>query len=192
MCSSRCLMKYDPSLPTVLSADSPLHRLEGALLQVQCSSGGVHFLTAMETHYAQGGEEASALACAAERFPDDLRGLNGGFPDRLPTSASRGGPPLDTLPPRIQRHRMQLMRLSYSTQFFPGKTIATADALSRAPVDELPRLGTLDVAGIETFAHSSLMYLDSIPLEKVKQAQRQGWPDMPCLQRLAAPYWQQS
>ena len=41
---------------------------------------------------------------------------------------------LDELPIRIQRFRMRLMRFHYTISHVPGKSLITADALSRAPV----------------------------------------------------------
>lgn len=39
------------------------------------------------------------------------------------------------IPPRIQRIRMRLMRYQYRVLYVPGKLLATADTLSRTPVD---------------------------------------------------------
>ena len=41
---------------------------------------------------------------------------------------------LDELTPRIQRFRMRMMRFSYNIVHVAGKSLATADTLSRVPV----------------------------------------------------------
>lgn len=41
---------------------------------------------------------------------------------------------LAELPPRIQRFRLRLMRYNYTITHIPGKTLVTADTLSRSPV----------------------------------------------------------
>ena len=43
---------------------------------------------------------------------------------------------MDCLPPRIQRFKLRLMRYQFSIIHAPGKHLATADTLSRAPVSE--------------------------------------------------------
>ena len=42
---------------------------------------------------------------------------------------------LDECPPRLMRMKFRLLRYCYTVQYVPGKTLAVADALSRAPVD---------------------------------------------------------
>ena len=42
------------------------------------------------------------------------------------------------LPPRVLRFRLRLMQFQYVIQHVPGKTLYTADTLSRAPLKEIP------------------------------------------------------
>ena len=42
--------------------------------------------------------------------------------------------PLDSLPPRVVRFRLRLMRFDYIIKHVPGKSLHTADTLSRAPL----------------------------------------------------------
>ena len=42
---------------------------------------------------------------------------------------------MDQLPLRVQRLRLRLMRYSYDITYVPGKNLHTADALSRAPIE---------------------------------------------------------
>jgi len=44
---------------------------------------------------------------------------------------------IDSLPPRIQRFQMPLMRFHYSIMHVPGKELSTADAQSRAPLNDV-------------------------------------------------------
>jgi hypothetical protein len=41
---------------------------------------------------------------------------------------------LDECPPRLMRMKFRMLRYYYTLQYVPGKTLAVADALSRAPV----------------------------------------------------------
>ena len=42
---------------------------------------------------------------------------------------------LDKLPPRVLRFRLRLMRFDYVIKHVPGKSLHTADTLSRAPLE---------------------------------------------------------
>ena len=80
-------------------------------------------------------KEALGLTWACERFRNFLIGKH--FPletDHKPLVSLLGSQALDTLPPRIQRFRMRLMRYSYTICHDAGKCLWTADTLSRAPV----------------------------------------------------------
>ena len=48
-----------------------------------------------------------------------------------------GSKSLDTLPPHVLGFRLQLMRFHYKIHHVPGKTLYTADTLSRPPINEL-------------------------------------------------------
>ncbi|KAJ8389952.1 hypothetical protein AAFF_G00112370 [Aldrovandia affinis] len=95
-------------------------------------------LSSTEQRYAQIEEAALASTWACERFARAHEFLIGkSFSiemDHKPLVPLLGSRNLDELPPRIQRLRMRLMRFSYTISHVPGKEIATADVLSRAPV----------------------------------------------------------
>lgn len=55
--------------------------------------------------------------------------------DHKPLVPLLGSRSLDELPPCIQRLRMRLMRFSYTISHVPGEDIATADVLSRGPIE---------------------------------------------------------
>lgn len=75
------------------------------------------------------------MTWAAERFEGYIKGLEIVCEiDHKPLVTLLGKSPLDVLPPRIQRFRMRLMRFSYEVVHVPGKSLVTADVLSRAPI----------------------------------------------------------
>ncbi|XP_037502145.1 uncharacterized protein LOC119376332 [Rhipicephalus sanguineus] len=164
ICSDQCLAKYHPEYPTTLSADASAYGLGAVLLQVQPDGNNrpVAFasrsLTPAETRYAQIEKEALALTWGAERFEEYLRGLTATFQtDHQPLITLLGKESLDLLPPRIQRFRMRLMRFSYVMQYVPGKSIATADTLSRAPTASSSTAGTLTCDEVSAYVEGALM-----------------------------------
>ena len=62
---------------------------------------------------------------------------------------------LDGPSPRIQPFRMRLMQCMYTTAHVPGKSLITADALSRAP-QELPLTEAEDILKYEVTAQATL------------------------------------
>ena len=96
--------------------------------------------------YAQIEKEALATTWALEHWADLLIGMHFRVEtDHLPLVPLLSTTLLDTLPMRIQRFRMRLMRYSFSILHVPGKYLYTADALSRTPLR-----GTID-RGSEEF-----------------------------------------
>lgn len=92
-------------------------------------------LTSTEQRYAQVEKEALALTWACERFSDFIIGLHFELEtDHKPLVSLLGGQALDSLPPRIQRFRMGLMRYRYTIMHVPEKSLTTADMLSQAPL----------------------------------------------------------
>uniref|UniRef100_A0A1A8B6K3 Integrase catalytic domain-containing protein n=1 Tax=Nothobranchius furzeri TaxID=105023 RepID=A0A1A8B6K3_NOTFU len=92
-------------------------------------------LTSTEQRYAQVEKEALGLTWTCERFRNFLIGKHFQLEtDHKPLLSLLGSQALDTLPPRIQRFGMRLMRYSYSISHVAVKSMWTADALSRAPV----------------------------------------------------------
>ena len=43
---------------------------------------------------------------------------------------------IDECPPRLMRLKLRMMRYYFRVEYVPGKKLAVADALSRAPVEE--------------------------------------------------------
>ncbi|KAE8281698.1 Retrovirus-related Pol polyprotein from transposon 17.6 Protease [Larimichthys crocea] len=135
------LALYDPNADTLVSADASSYGLGAVLLQRQEGADwkpvayASRALSDTERRYAQIEKEALATTWACERFEEFLIGKEFQVEtDHKPLVPLLGSKSLDELPPRIQRLRMRLMRFSYSISHVPGKSIATADVLSRAPV----------------------------------------------------------
>ncbi|KAJ8377185.1 hypothetical protein SKAU_G00077650 [Synaphobranchus kaupii] len=134
------LAMYDPNRESKVSADASSYGLGAVLLQE--AEGGwrpvayvSRSLTPTEQRYAHVEKEALGLTWACERFRNFLIGKHFQMEtDHKPLLSLLGSQPLDTLPPRILRFRMRLMRYSYSITYVPGKRLWTADTLSRAPV----------------------------------------------------------
>ena len=139
---SPILALYDPSLETTVTADASSYGL-GAVLRQKQADGITRpvayvsrSMTPTEERYAQIEKEALALTWACERFSDYLIGLHFCVEtDHKPLVPLFSQKLLDELPIRIQRFRMRMMRFSFSICHVPGKELATADALSRAPID---------------------------------------------------------
>ena len=135
---SPVLALYDPGLETTVAADASSYGL-GAVLRQKQADGTTRpvayvsrSMSPTEARYAQIEKEALALTWACERFSDYLIGLRFCIEtDHKPLVPLFSQKQLDEMPIRIQRFRMRMMRFSFS----PGKELATADALSRAPVD---------------------------------------------------------
>ena len=91
----------------------------------------------MTTHYAQIEKEALASTWACEKFTPYIQGktftLETDHNPLVPLLSHKG---LDSLPPRILRFRLRLMRYDYEIKHVPGKLLHTADALSRAPLKD--------------------------------------------------------
>lgn len=92
-------------------------------------------LTDTEGRYSQIEKEALALVWACEKFSDYVIGKHITLEtDHKPLVPLLGKTNLDSLPPRVLRFRLRLMRFSYNIHHVPGKDLHTADTLSRAPL----------------------------------------------------------
>ena len=93
--------------------------------------------------------------------------------DHKPLVALLGQKGLDELPLRIQRFRMRLLHFDYKTTHVPGKSLFTADALSRKPVS-VPSKDD-EVLELETTTYETVQ-LQSLPageemIQKIKEEQ---------------------
>ena len=165
-------------------------------------------MTATEQRYAQIEKESLAFTWACERFADYLIGLkfhiNTDHKPLVPLFSTKN---LEELPARVQRFRLRMMRFNFTISHVPGKQLAIADMLSRAPA-EPP-----DVAdyNLELESQAFVNYIvESLPaseqqLQRIKQLQRQDqvckqiiqfcqttWPDKALLSQDIQPYYSMS
>ncbi len=143
LAKSPVLALYDPNRETTVSADASSFGL-GAVLFQRHPDGELRpvgyisrAMTPTEQRYAQVKKEALALTWACERFSDYLIGLHFHVEtDHKPLVPLFSTKLLDELPLRVQRFRMRMMRFSFTIGHVPGKSLISADALSRAPTSE--------------------------------------------------------
>ena len=87
-----------------------------------------------EQRYAKIEKEALGITWVSERFSDYLIGLEFHIEiDHKPSVPLLSSRNLEDLPARVKRFRMRMMRFTYSISHVPGKSLYTADTLSRAP-----------------------------------------------------------
>ena len=141
-----CLIHFDPNLPIVVSADSSKYGLgavlcqqkDGAELPVVFASRS---LNKAERNYSQTEKEALALVFALKKFHHYLWGhkfslitdhkpLLGLFNPNKPIPEMASG--------RIQRWSLMLQAYSFELFHRSGKSLGTADALSRLPLASAP------------------------------------------------------
>lgn len=205
------LQLYDPNKPLKISADASSYGLGAVMLQKDSEvwspvAYASRSLTSTEQRYAQLEKEALALTWACERFSDFILGLHFDLEtDHKPLVSLLGGQALDALPPRIQRFRMRLMRYSYTISYTPGKSLTTADTLSRAPLTNGVVQADNDLMEDTNIYVDSLM--DNLPTsDKYLSELREqlcadsvcalvmkycveGWPDRHHLQGPVKHYW---
>ena len=139
--SSPVLAIYNPEKETIVAADASSYGLGAVLTKIQSDGKpravayASRALPSAEEKYAQIEKESLALTYACERFCDYLIGKPfHNLTDHEPLVSLLGSKPLDSLPLRVQRFRMRLMRFAYTISHVPGKDLTVADTLSRAPV----------------------------------------------------------
>ena len=211
--SPRILALYDPEKEAKISADASSYGLGAVLLQLHDTGWrpvafASRALSQAESRYAQIEKEALALTWACERFSEYVLGkLIQLETDHKPLVPIMGKKSLDSLPPRVLRFRLRLMRYQYSIHHSPGKSLYLADTLSRAPlqgvsVDEVEYLTEQEV---EKFVDSVVSGLPahSDRLDKYRQAQaadpesakliefcQSGWPSKHAIKGELKKYWQ--
>ncbi|KAK7878780.1 hypothetical protein WMY93_030940 [Mugilogobius chulae] len=209
--SAPVLQLYNPNKSQKISADASSYGLGAVLLQKEGEvwspvAYASRSLTPTEQRYAQLEKEALALTWACERFNDFILGLHFELEtDHKPLVSLLGGQALDALPPRIQRFRMRLMRYSYTIKHIPGKSLTTADTLSRSPLTNSVTRGDKDlmedtniyVDSVLEGLPTSSKYLadlkeqlqsDSICTDVMRYC-TEGWPDRNQLQGAVKHYW---
>ena len=190
-----CLIHFDPTLPIVVSADSSKYGLgavlcqkkDGAELPVVFAS---RTLNPAERNYSQTEKEALALVFALKRFHHYLWGhkfslitdhkpLIGLFNPNKPIPEMASG--------RIQRWSLMLQAYSFELYHRSGKSLGTADALSRLPLTQAPEsvpvcnewinlVNTLDTTPVTAKEISKWSSKDPV-IAQVILFLDCGWPD---------------
>ena len=194
------LALYSPQVETKVSADSSSFGLGAVLLQRQTSDSawkpvayGSRALTETEGRYAQVEKEALACTWAAEKFSDYLLGKHFTMEtDHKPLVSLLGNKNLDNLPPRVLRFRLRLSRFLYSVEHVPGKSIYTADTLSRSLAPSTESDGAVSSRDVNCFIDAIITSLpastDRLQTYKAAQEEDQickqiitycklGWPE---------------
>ena len=134
-------MLYDPETSLNLSADTSAYGLGAVLLQKTDQSEiwrpvtfASRAMSEIEQRYSQIEKKALATVWTCEKLTYFVLGKK----IHLETDDNAlvflfSTTPLDRIPPRILRFRLRLTNFNYTIQHVPGKSLFTADALSRAP-----------------------------------------------------------
>jgi transposase InsO family protein len=207
------LAPYSLLAPTTISADASAYGLGAVLLQQQPSSDhwkpvafASRSLTETEKRYSQIEKEALALVWACERFSTYVIGKPIKLEtDHKPLVPLLGKTNLDSLPPRVLRFRIRLMRFHYTISHVPGKSLNTADTLSRAPTSIPDNLQLLADQQTEMLVDNILSSLpaNSDRLNEYRRAQQMdntcqriinfcqnGWPTKKHIPADLRSYWQ--
>jgi len=189
---------YDPSRPTIVSADASSFGIGGVLLQDQgdgllqpiayCSKT----LSPAERDYAQIEKECLAAVWACERFDRYLVGLPTFVleTDHKPLVPLINTKDLSETPLRCQRLLMRLARFNVQARYTQGKNMHVADALSRTPlapkVEEQLNADVVErVNAVTSYWPASDTYLEKIRSETAKdpclqiavEYTKSGWPE---------------
>lgn len=131
------LVKFDLRKKHRITADASSHSIGAALLQLEKESWqpvayASRTMTETEKRYAQIEKEALAVTWACQKFDFYLVGTQFEVEtDHKPLVPLLGEKDLSSLPLRIQRFRLRMMRYSYTIFHSPGSQMFIADNLSR-------------------------------------------------------------
>ena len=200
--SASVLQFFDQNKQIVLSVDASSFGIGGVLLQNrQPAAYTSATLTEIQIGYSQIEKELFAIVHACEHF------LYYVFGQHIETETNHKlllglvNKPFDNISPRLQRLLLWLQRYSFKLTHVPGKQLAVADALSRAPLSLLP-VSTSDIDSIPLMVSLLVQASKSkrqeivsetendIELQSVKNYIENGWPQSKHNVTLhAQPYW---
>ena len=209
--SSPVLALYNPNYDTCVSSDASSFGL-GAVIRQKQPSGEwqpvayqSRAMTPTEQRYSQIEKEALGITWACERFSHYLLGSTFSIEtDHKPLVPLLSSKPLDSLPPRVLRFRLRLLRYHFTISHVPGKDLVIADALSRAPVASSSRSDQALQADVEAFVAAAT---DSLPATDKRLADFRahqvedescsalacfcikGWPNKETVPGPLKPYW---
>ena len=209
--SSSVLALYNPNYETRVSADASSFGLGAVISQKQPTGEWRSIayqsrsMTTTEQHYSQIEKEALAITWACDRFSHYLLGstfqIETDHKPLVPLLSTRA---LDELPPRVLRFRLRLMRYHFCISHVPGKSLITADTLSRAPASSSTPSDSALQAEVTAFI---ALVTDTLPvsddrLKEIQSHQAQdefcctlatfcfsGWPDRHQLSPSMKPCW---
>ena len=191
-----CLIRFDPNLPIVVSADSSRYGVGAVLCQKKNGDElpvvfASRTLNKAERNYSQTEKEALALIFALKKFHHYLWGqsfslvtdhkpLLGLFNPNKPIPEMSSG--------RIQRWSLMLQAYSFDLYHRSGKSLGTADALSRLPLTNAPEsvpvcaewiqlVNTLDATPVTANDISKWSKTDSV-IARVLFFLDSGWPEV--------------
>ena len=181
------LTHYHEADDLIVSADASSYGIGAVFLsrkkgEVKPIAFASKTFTETEQQYAQIEKEAYALCWACERFEKYLLGKK--FlvqTDHKPLVPLFSTKSLSSMPPRILRFRLRLSRFSYNIEHVPGKNLATADTLSRAPLSstDVDQLTEETISFVEDV-------LDNHPVtnSRMEDLKKQQKLDSECIQLL--------
>ena len=129
--------------PTIVSADALSYGIGAVLFQIQENGRRApvtyisYSLSATEKRYSQIEKKALAMTWAFEKFHCYLFGSQAPIvaeTDHKPLQTIMNVQQLDECPPRLMRMKLRMLQYCYMIEYIPEKTIAVANAVSRAPV----------------------------------------------------------
>ena len=200
--STPVLQFFDRDKPVKLSVDASSFGLGGVLLQnnkpVAYTSAT---LTDAQTRYSQIEKELLAVVHACEHFHYYVYGMDIVIETDHKPLLGLIHKPFEMITPRLQRLLLRLQRYSFELTHVPGKQLAVADALSRAPLPANPVI-TTEIDNVQLMVsvvvQASSSKLDEIKLatqndpelKAVKHYIMNGWPQARhCVDVEARPYW---
>ena len=205
------LAPYNMSDELIVSTDASSYGLGGVLLtknkegQLKPVAFVSKTLNETEMRYAQIEKEAYAICWACERFEKFLLGRRFHIQtDHKPLVPLFSTKSLESMPPRILRFRLRMTRFSYSIEHVPGKDLATADTLSRAPLAFKENDYLSEEA--DMFINSAIRYLPVTDerLERLKEEItkdedcslllsycKDGWPEWKDVPHNMKIYWKE-
>ena len=203
------LALYDVNAKTKIRADASAYGLGAVLLQYQQQhwkpvAYASKSLTETEKRYSQIEKVALALVWSCEKFATYVVGKRIEIEtDHKPLVPLLSTTSLDCLPPRILHFRLRLTRFDYSICHVPGKSLYTADTLSRAPIPSTEQVFEED-SEVESFVQA---VIDQLPagkdrLEQFRKAQlddpicsqviqftKTEWPAKHAVKGSLSKYW---
>ncbi|GBN21125.1 Retrovirus-related Pol polyprotein from transposon 17.6 [Araneus ventricosus] len=199
--STTVLKFFDKDKPIVLSVDASSFGIGGVLQTGQPVAYTSATLSEAQSRYSQIEKELLAIVHACEHFHYYVFGQHVEIETDHKPLLGLIHRPFENISPRLQRLLLCLQRYSFKLIHVPGKYLAVADTLSRAPLPTHP-VSTSDIDNaqlmVSLLVQASKSKLDEILLETKNDIELQsitnyienGWPERKSVVLHAQPYWQ--